>query len=116
MSKSILHTVLPLLLLFSACVVLASGDDAMATAQASVTEIKIDNFTMSPQTVTVVPGTTVRWTNADDIPHTIVSEDHAFKSRVMDTGEQFTYTFAAAGTFKYFCSIHPHMTGTIVVK
>jgi plastocyanin len=116
MSKAILRTALPLLLLFLACAVMASAGDATATAQAAVTEVKIDNFTMSPQTITVAPGTTVRWTNGDDIPHTIVSEDHAFKSKVMDTGEQFTYTFAAAGTFKYFCSIHPHMTGTIVVK
>ena len=109
MSKSLLHTVLALILVCSGFVVAAFGSDA-------ATEVKIDNFTMSPKTITVTPGTTVRWTNADDIPHTIVSDDHAFKSRVLDTGDQFAYTFTAAGSYNYFCSIHPHMTGTIVVK
>lgn len=109
MSKSVLHTVLALILVCSALAVAAFGSDAAA-------EVKIDNFTMSPKTITVAPGTTVRWTNADDIPHTIVSDDHAFKSKVLDTGDQFAYTFATAGSYNYFCSIHPHMTGTIVVK
>jgi plastocyanin len=93
-----------------------SGLAVAAFGSEAATEVRIDNFTMSPKTVTVAPGTTVRWTNADDIPHTIVSDDHVFKSKVMDTGDQFAYTFATAGTFNYFCSIHPHMTGTIVVK
>lgn len=109
MSKSLLHTLFALMLVCSGLVVAAFGSEA-------ATEVRIDNFTMSPKTVTVAPGTTVRWTNADDIPHTIVSDDHVFKSKVMDTGDQFAYTFATAGTFNYFCSIHPHMTGTIVVK
>ena len=109
MSKSLIHTVLALVLVCSGLAVAAFGSEA-------ATEVKIDNFTMSPKTITVAPGTTVRWTNADDIPHTIVSDDHVFKSKVMDTGDQFAYTFATAGTFNYFCSIHPHMTGTIVVK
>lgn|SRR5690349_3956693 len=109
MSKSLLHTLFALMLVCSGLAVAAFGSEA-------ATEVRIDNFTMSPKTVTVAPGTTVRWTNADDIPHTIVSDDHVFKSKVMDTGDQFAYTFATAGTFNYFCSIHPHMTGTIVVK
>ena len=81
-------------------------------------EVKIDNFSFSPATLTVAVGTTVTWTNQDDIPHTVVSTDdpRAFRSKVLDTDEKFTYTFSKAGTFAYFCSVHPKMTGTVVVK
>ena len=79
--------------------------------------VSIDNFAFSPAVITVAPGTTVRWTNRDDIPHTVVSDDKStFKSKVMDTDEQFTFTFAKPGTYSYFCSIHPHMTGKVVVQ
>ena len=78
-------------------------------------EVKIDNFTFGPQNLTVSAGTTVTWTNRDDIPHTVVSTDGIFKSKVRDTDEKFSYTFAQPGTYPYFCSIHPKMTGTIVV-
>ena len=80
------------------------------------TEVKIDNFSFSPNTVTVPAGSTVRWTNRDDIPHNVVSDDKSFKSKVMDTDEAFSYTFSKPGTYSYFCSIHPKMTGTIVVQ
>ena len=79
-------------------------------------EIKIDNFSFAPGTITVAVGTTVTWINHDDIPHTAVSTDGVFKSKVMDTDEKFSYTFTKAGTYPYFCSIHPKMTGTIVVQ
>ena len=81
-------------------------------------EVKIDNFSFAPATLTVAAGTTVMWTNRDDIPHTVVSTDDpkAFKSHVLDTDEKFYYTFTKAGTYSYFCSVHPKMTGTIVVK
>jgi plastocyanin len=81
-------------------------------------EVKVDNFSFSPATLTVAVGTTVTWTNQDDIPHTVVSTDdpRAFRSKVLDTDEKFTYTFTKAGSFAYFCSIHPKMTGTVVVK
>jgi plastocyanin len=79
-------------------------------------EVKIDNFTFGPATVTVDKGSTVIWINRDDIPHTVVSSDKVFKSKVLDTDEQFSFTFAQAGTYPYFCSIHPKMTGTVVVK
>jgi plastocyanin len=98
---------------------LAESPNAAANApQPTATEVKIDNFSYGPATVTVAAGTTVTWTNHDDIPHTVVSADDpkAFKSKVMDTDEKFSYTFTKAGTFTYFCSIHPKMTGTIVVK
>ena len=78
-------------------------------------DIAIDNFSFSPGTVSVPVGTTVRWTNRDDIPHTVVCEDRTFKSPVLDTDGVFSRQFAATGTFKYFCSIHPRMTGTVVV-
>lgn len=82
------------------------------------TEVKIDNFSFAPVALTVAVGTTVTWTNRDDIPHTVVSTDDpkAFKSKVLDTDEKFSYTFTTAGTYPYFCSVHPKMTGSVVVK
>ena len=91
--------------------VAASAQQAPAPA-----EVKIDNFSFGPVTLTVAVGTTVTWTNNDDIPHTVVSTDKVFKSKVLDTGEKFSFTFAKAGEFPYFCSIHPKMTGKVVVK
>lgn len=79
-------------------------------------EVRIDNFSFGPAELTVAVGTTVTWTNHDDIPHTVVSTDKAFKSKVMDTDETFSFTFATAGTYPYFCSIHPKMTGKVVVQ
>ena len=90
----------------------ATPDDKSASEVA----VKIDNFSFSPATITVAAGTTVRWTNRDDIPHTVVSDDKTFKSKVLDTDEQFTYTFTKPGTYSYFCSIHPKMTAKIVVQ
>ena len=78
--------------------------------------VKIDNFVFGPQTITVPVGTTVTWTNSDDIPHTAVSTDGVFKSKVMDTDEKFSYTFTKPGTYSYYCSVHPTMTGQVVVK
>jgi plastocyanin len=87
-------------------------------AASGTTEVKIDNFSFGPATLTVAVGTTVRWTNRDDIPHTVVSTDDpkAFKSKVLDTDEKFSYTFAKAGIFPYFCSVHPKMTGKVMVQ
>jgi plastocyanin len=87
-----------------------------AAAPSSSSEVKIDNFSFSPATLTVTAGTTVTWVNRDDIPHTAVSVDKVFKSKVMDTGDKFSYTFAKAGRYPYFCSLHPKMTGEIVVR
>jgi plastocyanin len=84
--------------------------------QAAVVEVKIDNFSFSPATLTVSPGTTVTWTNRDDIPHTVVSDDKIFKSKVLDTDEKFSYTFDKPGSYPYFCSVHPKMTGKVVVQ
>jgi plastocyanin len=85
-------------------------------AQAASAEVKIDNFSFGPATLTVPSGTTVTWTNRDDIPHTVVSDDKVFKSKVLDTDEKFSYTFTKPGTYGYFCSIHPKMTGKVVVQ
>ena len=78
--------------------------------------VAIGNFTFKAPIVTVKPGTTVTWTNGDDIPHTVVSKNGLFKSKVLDTGDRFSFTFAKPGQFGYFCSLHPHMTGTVIVK
>jgi len=85
-------------------------------APAPATAVTIGNFTFKSPMLTVKPGTTVTWTNADDIPHTVVSKDGVFRSKVLDTGDKFSFTFAKPGQFGYFCSLHPHMTGTIIVK
>jgi plastocyanin len=86
------------------------------TIEDKLVEIKIDNFVFSPNTVTVPAGSTLHWTNHDDIPHNVVSDDKSFKSKVMDTDESFSYMFTKPGTYTYFCSIHPKMTGKIVVQ
>ena len=78
--------------------------------------VKIGNFTFGPQALTVAPGTTVTWVNDDDIPHTVAASDKSFRSKVLDTGDRFSMSFANPGTYEYFCSIHPHMTGKVVVK
>lgn len=82
---------------------------------AAATEVKIDNFSFGPAAITVSVGTTVTWINRDDIPHTVVSTDKVFKSKVLDTDEKFSYTFTKAGDYPYFCSIHPKMTGKVTV-
>ena len=86
-----------------------------ASARADEIEVKIDNFTFAPQTITVKAGTTVTWVNEDDIPHTVVSTGH-FRSKPLDTGDKFTFTFTTAGSFVYFCSLHPHMQASITVE
>jgi plastocyanin len=94
----------------------ASSARANDQTPAATAEVKIDNFSFAPQTLTVAVGTTVTWTNRDDIPHTVVSTDGVFKSKVRDTDEKFSYTFSKPGTYPYFCSVHPKMTGKIVVQ
>ena len=80
-------------------------------------EVKIDNFAFGPMSLKVASGTTVTWTNRDDVPHTVVSDDKTtFKSKALDTDEQFSYTFSRPGTYHYFCSVHPKMTGEVAVQ
>lgn len=87
-----------------------------AQTKAGSAEVKIDNFAFGPQALTVPVGATVTWTNRDDIPHSVVSTDGAFKSKALDTDENFSLTFAKAGTYSYFCGLHPKMTGKVVVQ
>ena len=86
------------------------------TAAADGTQVVVDNFSFAPATATVPVGTTVTWTNRDDVPHNVVNPEQTFKSRVLDTDETFSHTFDVAGTYKYYCSIHPRMTGQVVVR
>ena len=87
----------------------------LASAQAEELKVTIDNFTFSPVELKVKVGDTVTWTNHDDIPHTVVSAGK-FRSKAMDTDNAFSFTFTSAGDYKYFCSLHPHMTGMIKVE
>jgi amicyanin len=87
-------------------------------AEAADAQATIDNFTFSPPVLTVPVGTKVTWTNRDDIPHTVTGADHPkdIKSPALDTGDSYSRTFTTVGTYHYFCSLHPHMQGTVVVK
>jgi len=87
-----------------------------AAAQDATNVVTIDNFTFTPPELTVAVGTTVKWVNHDDIPHLVVNKDKAFRSKALDTDDSFSYTFTSAGTFDYFCALHPHMVGKVIVK
>ena len=89
---------------------------AAVAAQDTTNVVTIDNFTFKPPELTVAVGTIVKWVNHDDIPHLVVSKDKAFRSKALDTDDSFSYTFASAGTFDYFCGLHPHMVGKVIVK
>ena len=78
-------------------------------------EVNIDNFSFMPQELNVKAGTPIIWKNRDDIPHTVVSTDSLFKSKALDTDDQFSFTPMKPGTYTYFCSIHPKMTAKLVV-
>ncbi len=91
-----------------------------AAAQTAEEEVKaatvtIDNFTFSPETLTIKPGTKVTFLNRDDIPHTVVAVDKAFKSKALDTDDSYEFVFTTAGVFDYFCGLHPHMKAKIIV-
>jgi plastocyanin len=79
-------------------------------------EVTIDNFSFGPMELTVPVGTQVTWINKDDVPHVVMSVDKKFKSKALDTDDKFSFAFQQAGTYEYFCSVHPKMTGKIVVK
>jgi plastocyanin len=102
-----------------AIALLAAGTPSVRASEpssAANAAVNIDNFVFGPQTITVPVGATVTWTNKDDIPHTSVSTEGVFKSKVLDTDEKFSYTFTKAGTYPYYCTIHPKMTGRVVVQ
>jgi plastocyanin len=85
-------------------------------AKASPTQVRVDNFSFGPDTLTVPANSTVTWVNKDDVPHVITSSDGLFKSKALDTDDKYSYTFTKAGTYSYYCSIHPKMVGKIVVQ
>jgi plastocyanin len=97
-------------------VLVTTASRAPSADVAKSASIQIDNFHYSPPTLVVTPGTTVTWTNDDDSPHSVREKDGKFKSAALDTDDKFSQTFTAPGEYEYFCSIHPYMTGEIVVK
>ena len=102
--------------LIASALMLSVVSEMTRAAPAPSAAVEIGNFTFRAPVVTVKAGTTVTWTNGDDIPHTVVSNGGLFRSKVLDSGDRFSFTFARPGKFGYFCSLHPHMTGTIVVN
>ena len=85
-------------------------------AMTNSVQVTIDNFNFTPPTLTVSAGTKVTWVNKDDVPHTVTSDDKLFGSRALDTDDKFSFTFQAPGTYPYYCSVHPRMTGKVIVK
>jgi hypothetical protein len=82
----------------------------------SLVEVRVDNFTFGPDTLKVPVNSTVTWVNKDDVPHVIASDDGLFKSKALDTDDKYSYTFTKAGTYPYYCNVHPKMVGKIVVQ
>ena len=89
---------------------------AAASAPAAAPVVSIGNFTFGPMTVTVPVGGKVTWVNADDVPHTVMAQDKSFRSKPIDTDERFSFTFTRPGVYSYFCSLHPRMTGKVIVR
>jgi plastocyanin len=106
----------PALAAIALAAALALGLTGASPLVAAETVVKIDNFTFTPDSMEIPAGTTVVWTNEDDIPHTIANAERQFKSHALDTGDSFSFTFTQPGTYEYFCSLHPHMKGKIIVK
>ena len=110
------------IILFVLCMAVIAGTEgsmrlaAAAEPGPAPTEIKIDNFSFTPPTLTVQAGTKVTWTNRDDIPHNIVSSEQKFKSKPLDTDDSYSFTFDEPGTYQYFCGLHPKMVGKVVVE
>ena len=95
--------------------VVAVMTSQMSAVHCEEVSVKIDNFTFEPAQLTVKVGTTVTWTNRDDIPHTVVSAGQ-FRSKALDTDDKYSFTFTSTGDYTYFCSLHPHMVGMIKVE
>ena len=114
------RAIVPFVALLGLAALFLTGHTARVThaaaQQPAKVSVTIDNFNFAPSSLTVAVGTTVVWTNQDDVPHNVTNPDKAFKSPTLDTGEKWEYTFKQAGTFPYYCSIHPKMTGKVVVQ
>ena len=117
MRKSLSLTALAIALpLAVVAVLLVHPTRAKGEDKSSPNEIRVDNFSFAPETLTVPVNSTVTWVNKDDVPHVIASNDGLFKSKGLDTDDKYSYTFTKAGTYSYYCSIHPKMVGKIVVQ
>jgi plastocyanin len=119
MKRSLTRTAVGLGFLGIALLVVSVRGSYFARAEAASPEaaiVSIDNFSFTPKEITVAKGTTVTWVNRDDVPHTVVNGDKVFRSKALDTDDQFAFTFTETGTYTYFCSVHPMMTGKVVVK
>ncbi|HEY3929596.1 MAG TPA: cupredoxin family copper-binding protein [Candidatus Koribacter sp.] len=103
-------------LFFALLIVSAFAFAETPTSTSTANTVTIDNFVFQPMTIEIPRGTTVTWINKDDIPHVVASTTGKFKSRAIDTDGTFTFTFSEPGTYEYYCSVHPKMTGKIVVK
>jgi plastocyanin len=115
MTRSISRVAVGLGVLALALSFAAARQQAAQAPPAAVT-VTIDNFSFTPKEITIAKGTTVTWVNHDDVPHTVVNADKVFRSKALDTDDRFSFTFSDAGTFGYFCSVHPMMTGKVIVK
>jgi len=113
-----MRTIKPGMYVVTALVVAALAAGALASqgAPAADAEVQIEQYAFLPQRVTVKAGTTVTWSNDDDDSHTVASSSKLFKSKALDTGDKFSFTFTTPGTYAYICSVHPYMTGTVVVE
>jgi plastocyanin len=109
-------SIVALSLSLAAVVILHPTRAKSEDTQTASMEVRVDNFTFGPDTLTVPANSTVTWINKDDVPHVIASNDGLFKSKALDTDDKYSYTFTKAGTYAYYCSIHPKMVGKIIVQ
>jgi plastocyanin len=120
MSDALLRNTTRLLVGRAALAVLLSAVCAahprLAAAAPPAPTVEISKFAYGPQEITIAPGTKVVWTNHDETPHTVTSQDKSFASKGLDTDDKFAHTFASEGDFKYACSLHPFMTGVVHVR
>lgn len=93
-----------------------AASQEQAEQKPAAMQVKIDNFNYEPREISVATGTTVVWTNRDDVPHTVTETNDKFNSKAMDTDDQFSFTFKDPGTYEYYCALHPKMTGKVIVK
>jgi plastocyanin len=96
--------------------VIFTGYSRTAPANTEENEIVIQNFAFEPSTLTVKAGTKVTWVNRDDEPHTATATDKRFNSKTLENGDRFSTEFTEPGTYKYYCALHPKMTGQVIVK
>jgi len=116
MSKTALKVVVCAVIAVSLGWIAVKGHVFAREPQTGTVEVKIDNYSFTPEDITVKAGTTVSWVNRDDVPHTVKANDGSFKSKALDTDDKFTMMFDKPGVYEYFCSVHPRMTAKVVVK